>query len=170
MWFAVLLLGVTGSAAAFAQVPSPPDERPNGQVDERLLEEIVVIGTRHGERSPGELQVPVDVLDGNALQAAGTGDILDTLTALIPSSNVGGEPISDAATGGHAGDRSGVVVVDRSAGIPPVCEAVDINGAVLCSPVAGQEASVGGWPVRRVGGARSIGGGEDEEGRKRRSR
>ena len=62
------------------------------------IEELVVVGTRRAEHSTGSLPVPVDVLHADDLEAYGYGDILDALTSLTPSFNVGREPISDAAT------------------------------------------------------------------------
>ena len=87
---------VAGASAVGAQ--EPDHAQADDRVDEHMLEEVVVVGTRRRERSPGALQVPVDILDGDDLQAEGNGDMLDALTSRIPSYNVGREPISDAAT------------------------------------------------------------------------
>ena len=62
------------------------------------IEEVVVVGTRRSGRSTGDLPVPVDVLRERELATHGYGDMLDALTAVTPSYNVGREPISDAAT------------------------------------------------------------------------
>jgi len=62
------------------------------------IEEVVVVGTRRSGRSTADLPVPVDVLGERDLGAHGYGDMLDALTAVAPSYNVGREPISDAAT------------------------------------------------------------------------
>ena len=62
------------------------------------IEEVVVVGTRRSGRSTGDLPVPVDVLGEQELGTHGYGDMLDALTAVAPSYNVGREPISDAAT------------------------------------------------------------------------
>ena len=63
-----------------------------------MVEEVVVIGTRRSERSASDLAVPVDVISEQDLQAQGSSDMLDVLTSVIPSYNVGREPISDVAT------------------------------------------------------------------------
>jgi len=63
-----------------------------------VVEEVVVIGTRRSERSASDLAVPVDVISEQDLQAQGSSDMLDVLTSVIPSYNVGREPISDVAT------------------------------------------------------------------------
>ncbi|MCY3839422.1 MAG: TonB-dependent receptor plug domain-containing protein, partial [Gammaproteobacteria bacterium] len=57
---------------------------------------MAVVGTRRGVGSTQDLAVPVDVLDAERL--AGPGDLLDMLTARVPSYNVNREPISDAVT------------------------------------------------------------------------
>ena len=90
------LLTVAVAFAVGAQEPDPA--RDDDRFEQRLLEEVVVVGTRRRERSPGALQVPVHILDAEDLQADGNGDLLDALTSRIPSYNVGREPISDAAT------------------------------------------------------------------------
>ena len=66
--------------------------------DQTVVEEVVVIGTRRSERSASDLAVPVDVISEQDLQAQGSSDMLDVLTSVIPSYNVGREPISDVAT------------------------------------------------------------------------
>ena len=84
---------VLASAPANAEAPSEPGAIAIGQI-----EEVVVVGTRRSGRSPGDLPVPVDVLGAKALRSHGYGDMLDVLTSVAPSYNVGREPISDAAT------------------------------------------------------------------------
>ena len=85
---AALLAYVLVAAPVHAQAPQATDDE--------ILEEVVVVGTRRGAESTRSLAVPVDVLD--AEQLAGRGDMLDVLTARVPSYNVNREPISDAAT------------------------------------------------------------------------
>ena len=62
------------------------------------LEELVVIGSRRAARTSTEAPVPIDVLSETDLQSQGSTDILDVLTNVVPSYNVGREPISDAGT------------------------------------------------------------------------
>ena len=62
------------------------------------LEELVVIGSRRAARTSTEAPVPIDVLSEADLQSQGSTDILDVLTNVVPSYNVGREPISDAGT------------------------------------------------------------------------
>ena len=61
-------------------------------------EKIVVIGTRNTERSASDLAVPVDVLDSSELLRQGDTRMDSMLSRVIPSLNVGQEPISDGAT------------------------------------------------------------------------
>ena len=87
----ILLTGMPSSVGA-----ESGGEQASGESGE--IEEVVVVGTRRSGRSTGDLPVPVDVLDERDLGAHGYGDMLDALTAVAPSYNVGREPISDAAT------------------------------------------------------------------------
>ena len=84
----VLVALVLASASIQSQTPTGADAA--------ILEEVVVVGTRRGTESTSGLAVPVDILDAEQLR--GRGDMLDVLTARVPSYNVNREPISDAAT------------------------------------------------------------------------
>jgi len=84
---------MAGAPQAMAQSAAPATAEAAGEI-----EEVVVVGTRRSGRSTGDLPVPVDVLGERELGAHGYGDMLDALTAVAPSYNVGREPISDAAT------------------------------------------------------------------------
>ena len=86
----------TAAMAALLLSAAPLDAQVPNAADDEILEEVVVVGTRRGAESTQSLAVPVDVLD--AEQLAGRGDMLDVLTARVPSYNVNREPISDAAT------------------------------------------------------------------------
>ena len=68
-----------------------------GQAAESV-DEILVVGSRRRDRSAGDSPVPVDVVDGEDLQAQGDSDMDALLAALVPSYNVAQEPISDAGT------------------------------------------------------------------------
>ena len=56
------------------------------------LEELVVIGSRRAARTSTEAPVPIDVISETDLQSQGSTDILDVLTNVVPSYNVGREP------------------------------------------------------------------------------
>ena len=75
-----------------AAVQAQPPEAARAQI----AEEVAVIGTRRGAQSTERLAVPVDVLDAERL--GGQGDMLDVLTARMPSYNVNREAITGAAT------------------------------------------------------------------------
>ena len=87
--FAALLPGL----ALFQPDPAVAQ---SGSAEE--LEELVVIGSRRAARTSTEAPVPIDVLSETDLQSQGSTDILDVLTNVVPSYNVGREPISDAGT------------------------------------------------------------------------
>lgn len=65
---------------------------------EEEVEEISVIGTRDRERSASDLAVPVDVVDGESIASQGSTRMDQMISTMIPSFNVGQQPLSDAAT------------------------------------------------------------------------
>ncbi len=62
------------------------------------IEEVVVVGSRHRDRSADDSPVPVDVIGGDEFAAQGGSNMEDLVASLVPSYNVSQEPISDAAT------------------------------------------------------------------------
>lgn len=62
------------------------------------IEEVTVVGSRRLDRSAADSPVPVDVLQGEHFLSYGANDLDELLAAMVPSYNVGAEPISDAAT------------------------------------------------------------------------
>ncbi len=62
------------------------------------IEEVVVVGSRRAGRSATDSPVPVDVVGGEDFENQGPTDMDDLLRNLLPSYNVGRQPISDAAT------------------------------------------------------------------------
>jgi iron complex outermembrane recepter protein len=83
------------AALAFSPVAVPAALAQEGA---RVIEEVVVTGSRRPGRSATESTVPVDVFDGDDFQAQGTSDMDDLLRNLVPSYNVQRLPISDAAS------------------------------------------------------------------------
>ena len=65
---------------------------------ERLLDEIIVTGTRTLNRTVADSPVPVDVIQGDAFQNIGTGDADDILRTLVPAYNVERLPLNDEAS------------------------------------------------------------------------
>ena len=88
-----LSLGAVSEAAA--QEEAQEDEEVLEGIVE--VEEQVVTGARQ-PRSVTESAVPVDVVSGDDLVKQGGTDVPDLLRNLVPSYNIGLQPISDAAT------------------------------------------------------------------------
>ncbi len=63
-----------------------------------MIEEVVVVGSRRRDRSAADSPVPVDVIGGDEFSAQGDSNMDSLIASLVPSYNVGQEPISDAAT------------------------------------------------------------------------
>ena len=61
-------------------------------------ETIVVVGTRTEGRTVTASPVPVDVIPETELVSQGNNDLTNRIRAVVPSYNVGSQPISDAAT------------------------------------------------------------------------
>ena len=69
------------------------------QTGTQVIEEIVTVGTRTAGRTVTDSPVPVDVFAQDELESVGAAaDLTDVITKLVPSFNVGREPISDGAT------------------------------------------------------------------------
>ena len=62
------------------------------------LHKMTVIGTRRHVHAVTDTPAPVDIIPGEDLTDQGTGDISNLLRTMVPSYNVGTQPISDAAT------------------------------------------------------------------------
>lgn len=62
------------------------------------IEEIIVSGLRGKPRSAVDSAVPIDTFDVDAIEAVAHTDTVDILQTLVPSYNVGREPVSDGAT------------------------------------------------------------------------
>ena len=61
-------------------------------------ETIVVVGTRTEGRTVTASPVPVDVIPETELVSQGNNDLTNRIRTVVPSYNVGAQPISDAAT------------------------------------------------------------------------
>jgi iron complex outermembrane recepter protein len=62
------------------------------------VNEVIVTGTRRTDRTVAESAAPIDVLSGADLNAQPTGNMLDTLSNMVPSFIVGQNSISDASS------------------------------------------------------------------------
>ena len=62
------------------------------------IAEVIVTGTRRQDRTVGESSAPIDVLLGTDLASQPSGNMLDTLSSMVPSFEVGQNSISDASS------------------------------------------------------------------------
>ena len=62
------------------------------------LSEVIVTGTRRTDRTVAESSAPIDVLSGAELTNPASGNMLDTLSSIVPSFVVGQNSISDASS------------------------------------------------------------------------
>ena len=92
----VLLLAA--SAAGFV-VPSatgaPADDEGN---TDQLVEVVVSVGTRVRTRTAADTAVPVDVFSREQVESINSSDLVEVLSAIVPSFSVRREPISDGAS------------------------------------------------------------------------
>ena len=61
-------------------------------------EEVIITGTRRKDRTVTESSAPIDILSGADLAVQSTGNILDTLSNMVPSFIIGQNSISDASS------------------------------------------------------------------------
>ena len=98
----LLLLGtaavliVTMNTAVAQQQTAGPAASTSGATNE--LGDIIVTGTRRTDRTVAESSAPIDVLTGADLSSAPSGNMLDTLSNMVPSFIVGQNSISDASS------------------------------------------------------------------------
>ncbi len=83
-----LALGFTGFSVT-AQAQEGADEE---------IEEIVTTGVRGRPRTAVDSAVPVDTFNADQIEAVAHSDTVDIMQTLVPSYNVGRQPISDGAT------------------------------------------------------------------------
>ena len=76
----------------------PGNVQAQSESEATLLPYIYVIGSRRPVRSTTDTASPVDVIAGEDFTDQGTADTSNLLRTLVPSYNVGPNPISDAAT------------------------------------------------------------------------
>ena len=65
---------------------------------DEAVEEIVTLGTRRQGRTSVDTAVPVDVFSADELERVSSDDLIDVIKTLVPSFNVGREPISDGGS------------------------------------------------------------------------
>ncbi len=85
-----------GTNLAVAQ--DKPADSANATASEGTLGEVIITGTRRKDRTVAESSAPIDVLSGADLSVQSTGNMLDTLSNMVPSFIVGQNSISDASS------------------------------------------------------------------------
>jgi iron complex outermembrane receptor protein len=85
-----------GTNLAVAQ--DKPADSASATASEGTLGEVIITGTRRKDRTVAESSAPIDVLSGADLSVQSTGNMLDTLSNMVPSFIVGQNSISDASS------------------------------------------------------------------------
>jgi iron complex outermembrane recepter protein len=93
---ALVLAGAMNGGTARAAAAGAENAAPSEAASE--LGEVIVTGTRRTDRTAAESSAPIDILTGSDLAAQPTGNMLDTLSNLVPSFIVGQNSISDASS------------------------------------------------------------------------
>jgi iron complex outermembrane receptor protein len=93
----VLFLALCLAGPVLAQEGDAQDES-EAEEPQEFEETIVVVGTRTEGRTVTASPVPVDVIPETELVSQGNNDLTDRIRTVVPSYNVGTQPISDAAT------------------------------------------------------------------------
>ena len=95
----VLVASITFMLTSAQWVSAQDEEATEEAADTtNVVDELTVVGSRVRGRSETDSPVPVDVISGEDFVAQGASDMDAIVAALVPSYNVGQEPISDAAT------------------------------------------------------------------------
>ena len=100
----VLVGSLVVGQAAWSEEAEDEDEEAYTE-DIYLMEEAIVVGSRHAPRSEKESAAPVDVLNADQLRTQAAVDMDDMLRTLAPSYNIQRHGIDDEATlvrPGHA--------------------------------------------------------------------
>ena len=96
----LLLLGTASVLALGMQAASAQQQAAtaSGAAAGAEFSEVIVTGTRRTDRTVAESSAPIDVLSGAELNTQPTGNMLDTLSNMVPSFIVGQNSISDASS------------------------------------------------------------------------
>ena len=86
------------SVLAIAMNTAVAQQKPAGASESGDVGEVIVTGTRRTDRTVAESSAPIDVLSGIDLAAQPTGNMLDTLSNMVPSFIIGQNSISDASS------------------------------------------------------------------------
>lgn len=95
----VLAAAALTAASYSAMAQDKPDEASEtAPAAASEVKEVIITGTRRQDRTVAESTAPIDVLTGNQLAVEPSGNMLDTLSTLVPSFLVGQNSISDASS------------------------------------------------------------------------
>ncbi|MXY84230.1 MAG: hypothetical protein F4Y91_19755, partial [Gemmatimonadetes bacterium] len=94
----VLVGSLVVGQAAWSEEAGTEDEEEAYTEDIYLMEEAIVVGSRHAPRSEKESAAPVDVLNADQLRTQAAVDMDDMLRTLAPSYNIQRHGIYDEAT------------------------------------------------------------------------
>ena len=86
------------SALALSMPVTAAGARAEDQEQVFDLRDIHVVGSRRPLRSPTNARAPVDMIGGEDVRNQGTTKLPDLMRSLMPSYNVGTQPVSDEAT------------------------------------------------------------------------
>jgi iron complex outermembrane receptor protein len=100
MKFLLLIVAAATLAAGtnLAVAQDKPAADASATASEGTLGEVIITGTRRKDRTVAESSAPIDVLSGADLSVQSTGNMLDTLSNMVPSFIVGQNSISDASS------------------------------------------------------------------------
>lgn len=110
------VFALTSTMAFAQQADAAKDKKAE---DNKDVEQMVVVGTRGAPRSVGDSAVPVDVISVDEFTKNGSSDMMTLMSAVVPSFNVGTQPINDAST---------LVRPANLRGLPPDSTLVLVNG------------------------------------------
>ena len=91
----LLVAAFAGSFVARSAVGASDDSEDNA---DRLVEVVVSVGTRVRTRTAADTTVPVDVFSREQVESINSSDLVEVLSAIVPSFSVRRAPISDGAS------------------------------------------------------------------------
>ncbi len=98
-FLSIIVAAATLAAATnLAVAQDKPAADASATASEGTLGEVIITGTRRKDRTVAESSAPIDVLSGSDLSVQSTGNMLDTLSNMVPSFIVGQNSISDASS------------------------------------------------------------------------
>ena len=96
--FAILLLAILGMLLAAMLVTPKVSQAGEHGAQSVELDKVHVVGSRRPVRTTADAPSAVDIIDAEDLNDQGTTQVPELMRKLVPSYNVGTQPISDAAT------------------------------------------------------------------------